>query len=155
MNTMLSDFEFRLRTRFEPESPEAILINYLNSKATVYPSKDMAMIALMSYWMPLAYRSTGKASPDRLEQSLRDCIYRLQLHLQYLQAMLGQELSQIDDFNLIKSHKFNNFQGESRHDPTKENRTKDADGSPLPKPHDNQLQEQPESLEWFNPLKSK
>ncbi len=88
---MLEDTEFRVRARVEPNSPEAIVLNYLNSRQTLYPSKDMALIALMSYWLPLAYRDDEMRSQESLNRVIRNSIYRLKLHLQYLQQMLGDE----------------------------------------------------------------
>ena len=88
---MSSDFEFRLRMRVEGNSPEATVLNYLNSKHTPYPPKDMAMIALMSYWLPLACLDEQMRSPESFNRTIRNSIYRLKLHLQYLQQMLGEE----------------------------------------------------------------
>ncbi len=88
---MLEDTEFRVRARVESNSPEAIVLNYLNSRQTLYPSKDMALIALMSYWLPLAYRDDEMRSQESLNRVIRNSIYRLKLHLQYLHQMLGDE----------------------------------------------------------------
>ncbi|MBD2303399.1 hypothetical protein H6G80_33645 [Nostoc sp. FACHB-87] len=90
---MLQDVEFRLRARVDTSSYEAMLIKYLNSKNTLYPAKDMVMIAITSYWLPLAYQTMQQKSPD-LEQQIRACIYRLQLHQEYLLGLLGETLSQ-------------------------------------------------------------
>lgn len=85
---MFSDVEFRLRSRVKTDSSEAVVIKYLNSRDTLYPAKDMAMIAISSYWLPLAYQAVDQ-SVD-LEQHIRACLYRLQLHSSYLMGMLGE-----------------------------------------------------------------
>jgi hypothetical protein len=85
---MLSDVEFRLRSRVKADSSEAVLIKYLNSRNTLYPARDMAMIAISSYWLPLAYQAVDQ-SVD-LEPHIRACLYRLQLHSSYLMGLLGE-----------------------------------------------------------------
>jgi hypothetical protein len=85
---MFSDVEFRLRSRVKTDSPEAMLFKYLNSRDTLYPAKDMAMIAISSYWLPLAYQAVDQ-SVD-LEPHIRACLYRLQLHSSYLMGLLGE-----------------------------------------------------------------
>ncbi|MHC5739951.1 hypothetical protein [Nostoc sp.] len=89
---MFSDVEFRLRSRVKADSSEAVVIKYLNSKNTLYPARDMAMIAISSYWLPLAYQAMDQ-SVD-LEQHIRACLYRLQLHSSYLMGLLGEIPSQ-------------------------------------------------------------
>lgn len=89
---MLEDIElFRVRVRVGSDSPEAIVMNYLNSKQTLYPARDMVMLALITYWLPIAYRDSNLGAKENLERLIRDSIYRLQLHLQYLHQMLGEE----------------------------------------------------------------
>jgi hypothetical protein len=85
---MLSDVEFRFRSRVKADSSEAVLIKYLNSRNTLYPARDMAMIAISSYWLPLAYQAVDQ-SVD-LEPHIRACLYRLQLHSSYLMGLLGE-----------------------------------------------------------------
>jgi hypothetical protein len=89
---MFSDVEFRFRSRVKTDSPEAMLFKYLNSRNTLYPAKDMAMIAISSYWLPLAYQAVDQ-SVD-LEPHIRACLYRLQLHSSYLMGLLGEIPSQ-------------------------------------------------------------
>ena len=89
---MLEDIEFRLRLRVESDSPEAIILKYLNSRQTLYPSRDMAMIALMSYWLPIACRDEGMQPKESFSRVIQNSTYRLKLHLQYLQQMLGDEV---------------------------------------------------------------
>jgi hypothetical protein len=88
---MLEDIEFRLRVRVESDSPEAIILKYLNSRQTLYPSRDMAMIALISYWLPIACRDEGMQPKESFSRVIQNSTYRLKLHLQYLQQMLGEE----------------------------------------------------------------
>ncbi|ODH00700.1 hypothetical protein A4S05_32165 [Nostoc sp. KVJ20] len=89
---MLSDVEFRLRSRVKADSKEAVVIKYLNSKNTLYPARDMAMIAISSYWLPLAYQAVDQSV--NLEPHIRACLYRLQLHSSYLMGLLGEIPSQ-------------------------------------------------------------
>lgn len=89
---MFSDVEFRLRSRVKADSKEAVVIKYLNSRDTLYPARDMAMIAISSYWLPLAYQAVDQ-SVD-LEPHIRACLYRLQLHSSYLMGLLGEIPSQ-------------------------------------------------------------
>lgn len=153
----LEDLEFRLRTRTFQESQEAILINYLNSKDTLYPSKDMAMIALMSYWLPLAYRAAGQGTKENLEQSIKNCIYRLKLHQQYLQEMLAGGLGTMAD-DLIESSVTNSHLGKlsiTQSEPSLVSDTvpdKLADMTSLEK-NDLPVETPSEQQEWFNPLK--
>jgi hypothetical protein len=85
---MLSDVEFRLRSRVKADSKEAVVIKYLNSRDTLYPARDMAMIAISSYWLPLAYQAVDQSV--NLEPHIRACLYRLQLHSSYLMGLLGE-----------------------------------------------------------------
>ncbi|ACC84920.1 hypothetical protein [Nostoc punctiforme] len=89
---MFSDVEFRLRSRVKADSSEAVVIKYLNSRNTLYPAKDMAMIAISSYWLPLAYQAADQSV--NLEPHIRACLYRLQLHSSYLMGLLGEIPSQ-------------------------------------------------------------
>lgn len=89
---MLSDVEFRLRSRVKADSSEAVVIKYLNSRDTLYPARDMAMIAISSYWLPLAYQAVDQSV--NLEPHIRACLYRLQLHSSYLMGLLGEIPSQ-------------------------------------------------------------
>lgn len=89
---MFSDVEFRLRSRVKTDSSEAMLFKYLNSRNTLYPAKDMVIIAISSYWLPLAYQA--QEQPVDLEPHIRACLYRLQLHSSYLMGLLGEIPSQ-------------------------------------------------------------
>lgn len=145
---MLSDIEFRLRVRVERDSPEAVILNYLNSKQTLYPPKDMAMIALLSYWLPLAYRDQGLAAKENLVWVIRDSIYRLKLHLQYLQEMLGE--GKLEQEGMIVNAKPS---GNSLGIPFPVARAED-DSSPKPEANSAKpLTEQTQQQEWFNPMK--
>ncbi|QLE59909.1 hypothetical protein [Nostoc sp. TCL26-01] len=155
-NTILEDLEFRLRTRTFPDTSEAILLNYLNSKATLYPSKDMAMIALMSYWLPLAYRAAGYGAKENLEQSIKDCIYRLKLHQQYLQEMLTGGLGSMAN-DLIESPPTNSHLGQlSTTQPEQSLVTNNVQDNPADvttlQPNDLPVDTPREEQEWFNPL---
>ena len=146
---MSSDFEFRLRMRVESDSPEATVFNYLNSKQTPYPSKDMAMIALMSYWLPLACLDEQTRSPESFNRTIRNSIYRLKLHLQYLQQMLGEEAVLEETASL--EPKIDALRSETglENAVAQKNNDHTSDGS---SPASQSAST--ESKEWFNPLKS-
>ena len=151
---MLSDLEFRLRARVESDSPEAIILNYLNSRTTLYPPKDMAMIALISYWLPLAHRDAKSLSDQNLEQVIRDSIYRIKLHLQYLQEMLVEK-TPYQEVGLIEAKQLENKLNGSNGSQPQVTR---AEASPNALPKENSARSevtQPQQQEWFNPLTSR
>lgn len=89
---MKRPIEIRIRINVEFDSSEAALADYLHdSSAAPFPFREMVMLALKSYWLPLAYKRQ-KAAPEKLHEVTLDCIYRLQLHIQYLQSMIGIKL---------------------------------------------------------------
>lgn len=45
------------------------------------------MLALISVWLPLAYRDHKRATPKQLHQVIRDCTHRLMMQLQYFREM--------------------------------------------------------------------
>ncbi len=45
------------------------------------------MLALISVWLPLAYRDNKQATPRQLHQVIRDCTHRLMMQLQYFREM--------------------------------------------------------------------
>jgi hypothetical protein len=146
---MLEDIEFRLRVRVDSNSPEAIVLNYLNSKQTLYPAKDMAMIALMSFWLPLAYRDDDSQEKGNIGRVIRNSIYRLKLHLPYLQQMLGEEVEQEKEVPLFEV-------GQQKSQLEIQTHTVTADDSSS-KPETSQTISEIDSAEpreWFNPLKS-
>lgn len=149
----MEDIEFRLRVRVDSNSPEAILLNYLNSKQTLYPAKDMAMIALMSFWLPLAYRDDNLQAQENIGRVIRDSIYRLKLHLPYLEQMLGEEVEQEKQMALFEAKV--GRQQKSRSETQTQTVTANDDSSSKPE-IDNPKSEadSAEPREWFNPLKS-
>ncbi len=146
---MSSDFEFRLRLRVKSDSPEAIIINYLNSKQTPYPSKDMAMIALMTYWLPLACQSEERQSPSSFNRTIQNSIYRLKLHLQYLQQMLGEEAVLEETASLEPKVTSSQLETPLENAVAQRNNDHDSDGS-----SPGSQSASTESEGWFNPLKS-
>lgn len=55
------------------------------------------MLALISVWLPLAYRDNKQATPKQLHQVIRDCTHRLMMQLQYFREMdeMAQEQNQL------------------------------------------------------------
>lgn len=85
---MPEKFEIRFSIQAEPGSPEFELLSYLkDSSRTLYPLKDMAMVALASVWLPLVYRNNQQVTPQQLHQVICDCTQRLMLQIQYFQGM--------------------------------------------------------------------
>ncbi len=89
-------FQIWFQLRACDDSPEAVLVNYLNSKDTLYPLKDMAMIAIRSYWLPLAYRDNNSIALEEKDNVVRDSIYRLKLQVQTFLEML--EVTEDEDY---------------------------------------------------------
>lgn len=84
---MPEKFEIRFSVVAEPGSLEFELLSYLKDPSrTLYPLKDMTMIALTGVWLPLAYRSK-QATPQQLHQIICDCTHRLMLQVQYFREM--------------------------------------------------------------------
>jgi hypothetical protein len=61
MNTQPSSesqdrFDYHIRFQVSPNSPDAILCNYLrNQPNAIYSQKEMVLSALRAYWTPIAY----------------------------------------------------------------------------------------------------
>ena len=101
---MPEKFEIRFSIQAEPGSPEFELLSYLkDSSRTLYPLKDMAMVALASVWLPLVYRNNEQVTPQQLHQVICDCTQRLMLQIQYFQGMdelATQPISQLETSKL-------------------------------------------------------
>jgi hypothetical protein len=50
--------------------------------------RNPGLIALKSYWLPLAYKDDSAAELEEKKQAFADCIDRLQLQEQHLRQML-------------------------------------------------------------------
>lgn len=102
---MSEKFEIRFSVQAEPGSPEFELLSYLkNPDRTLYPLKDMAMVALTSVWLPLVYRDNQQVSPRQLHQIICDCTQRLMMQLQYFREMDGLaalERERIEKYNPV------------------------------------------------------
>ena len=98
--------EIRVCLRGDNSNPEIVLAKYLNSEDTLYPVMDMTMIALMAYWLPLAYKHQfGSVNPE----CIRSCMNRLKLHQQYLQQMLKSEVAPEDGKDSQKTQIWDDF----------------------------------------------
>lgn len=92
-------FELRLRATVEEDSPEAMLMEFLqDEQARPYSKNEMLMIAAKVCWLPLACQHQTN-SHAKAVQILFDAEYRWQLHSQYLRTKLGVRPS-IDISNL-------------------------------------------------------
>lgn len=85
---MSKKFQVRVHVQAQDESLETVLVNYLNSKSTLYPLQHMAMIALRCYWLPLACLDNSSIAKENRNRVILDCIYRIQLQIQDFQEML-------------------------------------------------------------------
>lgn len=54
------------------------------------------MLALISVWLPLAYRDNKRATPKQLHQVIRDCTHRLMMQLQYFREMDEMAQNQLE-----------------------------------------------------------
>jgi len=84
----MQTIEIRFEVQVFEGSREEKLLNYLKSKQTPFPLKDMAMIALQGFLMPLAYRDNDDVTSQEKAWVVRDSIQRLQQQVQYFQEML-------------------------------------------------------------------
>lgn len=88
MLVLLKKFEIRFSVYAEPGSPEFELLSYLKDPSrTMYPLRDMAMIALTSVWLPLVYRDNSQLIPQHLHKVICDCTHRLEMQIQYFREM--------------------------------------------------------------------
>ena len=85
---MSKKFQVRVHVQAQDESLETVLVNYLNSKSTLYPLQHMAMIALRCYWLPLACLDNSSIAKENRNRVILDCIYRIKLQIQDFQEML-------------------------------------------------------------------
>lgn len=92
-------FQVRFQVTASPTSREGVLLAYLLARETPYPLRDMVMLAVQSFWLPLAYRDRQETSlsPPELEQLVRSCVLRLQMQQQYLQALLPKPLAELSE----------------------------------------------------------
>ncbi|BAY14078.1 hypothetical protein [Calothrix sp. NIES-2098] len=82
-------FEIRLRATVEEDSPEAMLMEFLqDEQARPYSKNEMLMIAAKVCWLPLACQHQTN-SHTKAVQLLYDAEYRWQLHSLYLRTKLG------------------------------------------------------------------
>lgn len=83
----------KIEIRFEVQvfegSREEKMLDYLKSKRTPYPFKDMAMIALKGHVMPYAYRDDHLAPLSEKVQVIQDSLHRLQIQEQCFKEMLA------------------------------------------------------------------
>jgi hypothetical protein len=97
---MSNQLDFRLRYQVRRDSPDGILLDYLRSKETEFPTRQMVLWSLSAYWRPLACQWTGQFSEDRLQAIARLSIGLLQKQIEFLAHTFGleQELLQTGGF---------------------------------------------------------
>lgn len=93
----MRSIEIRFEVQVLEGSREEKLLNYLKSKQTPFPLKDMVMIALQGFLMPLAYRDDDDVTDQEKGWVVRDSIQRLQQQVQYFQEMLPR-VARIDEY---------------------------------------------------------
>jgi hypothetical protein len=102
-------FEIRLRATVEEDSPEAMLMEFLqDEQARPYSKNEMLMIAAKVCWLPLACQHQTN-SYSKAVQLLYDAEYRWQLHSLYLRTKLGvrshRDINSQRDINNANSHR--------------------------------------------------
>ncbi|MHC5917641.1 MAG: hypothetical protein ACYTXE_43210 [Nostoc sp.] len=150
---MFSDVEFRLRSRVKTDSPEAMLFKYLNSRNTLYPAKDMVMIAISSYWLPLAYQA--QEQPVDIEPHIRACLYRLQLHSSYLMGLLGEIPSQAAMMIAVDRNSLSSLSLPSNIPPTEPSKispTEPSNISPTESSNIPPTEQRQLKVDWLNPF---
>ncbi|MEM9154163.1 MAG: hypothetical protein AAGB13_03870 [Cyanobacteria bacterium P01_F01_bin.33] len=89
----MSKYRIRFQVTASPSSREGMVLDYLLAGETPYPLRDMVMLSVQSFWLPLAYRERLKALPaPELEPLIRSCVLRLQMQQQYLQSLSPRPL---------------------------------------------------------------
>ena len=81
-----ANFVFRYQS--SPLSKYDILFQYINEQKET-SKKDFLLPCLSSFWMPLAYASCSDISEEQIKQEARYCIYKLKLHIQFLEDRFG------------------------------------------------------------------
>lgn len=85
----MTKYRIRFQVTASPSSREGMVLDYLLAGETPYPLRDMVMLSVQSFWLPLAYRERQKVLPtSELEPLIRSCVLRLQIQQQYLQSLL-------------------------------------------------------------------
>jgi hypothetical protein len=76
--------------RYQPyaNTPDGILISYLQTGDTVRSGKEMILPALRAFWLPLAYQQAGNFSNDELRQMGLICCNALEHQLAYIRLLL-------------------------------------------------------------------
>jgi hypothetical protein len=76
--------------RYQPyaNTPDGILIGYLQTGDTVRSGKEMILPALRAFWLPLAYQQAGNFSDDELRQMGLICCNALEHQLAYIRLLL-------------------------------------------------------------------
>ncbi|MEM7561294.1 MAG: hypothetical protein AAF394_19385 [Planctomycetota bacterium] len=88
----MTKYRIRFQVTASASSREGILLDYLLSEDTPYPLRDMAMLSIQSFWLPLAYRDRREAlTASELEQLVQSCVLRLHMQQQYLQSLLPRQ----------------------------------------------------------------
>ena len=89
----MTKYRVRFQVTASPASREGMVLDYLLAGETPYPLRDMVMLSVQSFWLPLAYRDRLKALPaSELEPLIRSCVLRLQMQQQYLQSLSPRPL---------------------------------------------------------------
>lgn len=82
----------RVRFIFEPDrsTPNGITFYWLIHQA--YNGKEKAATAARSFWLPFAYRDSGRYSDEELRELAQQCIWRMEEQMQHLRESFGVEL---------------------------------------------------------------
>lgn len=98
---MSKQLDFRLRYQVRRDSPDGILLDYLRSKETEFPTRQMVLWSLSAYWRPLACQWTGQFSEERLQAIARLSIGLLQKQIEFLAHTFGLEQELLQSGGLL------------------------------------------------------
>ncbi|MFG6094968.1 hypothetical protein SPB21_06945 [Leptothoe sp. ISB3NOV94-8A] len=81
----------RVRFIFEPDrsSPNGVTYSWLIHRN--YKGKEKAATAARAFWLPFAYKDTGKHSEAELKDLARQSIIRMEEQIQHLRETFGIE----------------------------------------------------------------
>jgi hypothetical protein len=81
--------ELRFQMRVEEGSFEEMVLDFIrNKEVTTYSRHQRILMALVGYWLPLAYLYQGEM-PERAKAALQEVIHQWSIQQSYLQMMLG------------------------------------------------------------------
>ena len=75
--------------RYQPytNTPDGILIDHLQKGDAVRSGKEMVLLAIRAFWLPLAYHEAGDVSEEELRRIGLTCCHALEHQITYLRLL--------------------------------------------------------------------